>query len=427
MFKSIFNTTVVRLFNAVITFTILLINARVLGSDNVGTIGLIVLNITIVLMVNNLFGGGALIYLTPRYPAKKLLSIAYFWAFLTALIVPSVFLFLRIEPLDYIVHVYCLSLFLSLAAINQNFLLGKQRINYFNFLALIQYLALLAATVILYFVFKNMSVDAYIRAMYIAWGINLVIGFILIYRIVSVEQITQSSQHIFRDMLKYGFFVQVANLAQFLNYRLSYFFIQRFLGLGKLGVYEVTTRMAEGVWLFGRSIALVQYMNISNSDDAQANKQLTLRLFRFSFVISLALVLILISIPESLYLAIFGNDFNGIYITILLLSPGIIAIACSTIISHYFAGTGRHYLNAIGSGIGLIAIIVLCLVLIPRYGLPGAAIAASITYTITLIYNLWLFILKTGAHFNDFLFKYADLQHTIEFFRQSVMKQSKRE
>ncbi|MDT8308742.1 MAG: hypothetical protein RQ866_04375, partial [Bacteroidales bacterium] len=113
MFKSIFNTTVVRLFNAVITFTILLINARVLGSDNVGTIGLIVLNITIVLMVNNLFGGGALIYLTPRYPAKKLLSIAYFWAFLTALIVPSVFLFIRIEPLDYIVHVYCLSLFLS--------------------------------------------------------------------------------------------------------------------------------------------------------------------------------------------------------------------------------------------------------------------------------------------------------------------------
>jgi len=408
MIKNILNTTIVRLINAAITFIILLMNARMLGAENLGTIGLIVLNVTIVLMLNNLFGGGALVYLVPRHPFSKIRRISYLWAICSAFIAFAIFWIFKIEPVEYHYKILLLSIIMALGAVNQNLLLGKEKIRAFNLLSLMQYLILLVSLLILFFVLNNQSVEAYIHAMFIAWGVTWILGSVYILKLKTDHVSGEGS--LIRDMMKYGVMVQLANLAQFFNYRIAYFFIEKMLGRASLGIYDIGTKLSEGIWLLGKSISMVQYARISNSDDKENNINLTLTLFKFTFLTTLLLVSVLVLIPESVYLSIFGAEFAGLRIVIIFLGPGIVFVAGTMILAHFFAGTGRHYVNTITSVIGLTTITLLCIFIIPEWGLKGAALAASLSYAFSFIFNLLVFILKTGTPIRSLLIQKSDIQ-----------------
>lgn len=68
-------------------------------------------------------------------------------------------------------------------------------------------------------------------------------------------------------MLTYGFAIQIANFAQLLNYRLSYYIIEFCSGRKALGVFDLGTKLSEAVWILPKSMATVQYARISNSKE----------------------------------------------------------------------------------------------------------------------------------------------------------------
>jgi len=61
MLKNILSTITTRILVALLTLIMVLVNARYLGAEKVGTIGLIILAIAILQLVSNLVGGGALV------------------------------------------------------------------------------------------------------------------------------------------------------------------------------------------------------------------------------------------------------------------------------------------------------------------------------------------------------------------------------
>lgn len=407
MFRNILNTTVVKFLNAVVSFGVLLINARMLGPHDLGTIGLILLAITIILMLNNLVGGSALVFLVPRFSLERIVKISWLWSVIAALIGVLAFVLLKIEPAVYTTDIFLLSLIMGLNFVNQNILIGKGEIRFFNYISFIQYLLLILLMILFFYILKEVSIEKYLAALYISWGMMLVLSTIKILKLIRGHQVTETDG-LMRSLLRLGVFVQIANLTQFLNYRLSYYFVEHYLGRARLGVFEIGNKLADGIWLFGKSISLVQYSWIANAREGDDIVTTTLRLFRLSFLISLVLVLAMIALPESFYLSLFGDKYEGLYMVILYLAPGIVAMSSAMILSHHFAGTGKHHLNTIGSVIGLGAIIVLCLTLVPAYGLPGAAMAASFTYLVSLLYNIILFRYMTGVKWHAYWFKSAD-------------------
>lgn len=407
MFRNILNTTVVKFLNAVVSFGVLLINARMLGPHDLGTIGLILLAITIILMLNNLVGGSALVFLVPRFSLERIVKISWLWSVIAALIGILAFVFLKIEPAAYTIDIFLLSLIMGLNFVNQNILIGKGEIRFFNYISFVQYLLLILLIVMFFYVQKDVSIEKYLVALYISWGAMLVLSTVKVLKLTRQHQVS-TTDGLMRSLLRLGVFVQIANLTQFLNYRLSYYFVEHYLGRSRLGVFEIGNKLADGVWLFGKSISLVHYSWIANAREGDDTVITTLRLFRLSFLIALSLVLVMIALPENFYLSLFGDKYEGLYIVILCLAPGIVAMSSSMILSHHFAGTGKHHLNTIGSVIGLGAIIVLCLTLVPAYGLPGAAMAASFTYLLSLLYNIILFRYLTGVKWYAYWFKTDD-------------------
>lgn len=409
MFKNILNTTIIKVLNTLVSFLMLLITARALGPQNLGTTGLILLAINIILLLNNLVGGGALVFLVPRYSLKRIVMVSYGWVVAASFLGILVFWVFRIEPQGYYLDIFLLSLIFGVNFVNQNVLLGKEMIRFFNLISFIQYILLISLVVILFYGYKAPTIRSYLTAMYISWGVQLLLGTIKIAGLIPKHP-RQNTDGLFHDLMKYGVFIQIANLTQFFSYRLTYYFVENYLGRAKLGVFEIVNKLADGVWLFSKSISMVQYSWIANAGEKDDTVTLSLRLFRFSLVLSLLIVATMVLIPESVYLMFFGEQYAGLHRVLLLIAPGIVGMSASMILSHYFAGVGKYYINTINSVLGLISVTLTSWWLIPRYGLAGAALAASITYTVSLSYNLITFAVSTKTPVSHYLPSRQDIR-----------------
>ncbi len=408
MLKIIVGTAGARIINAIMSFAIIIINARMLGAEGVGTIQLLVLGITIILLISNFAGGGALIYLVPRNDLFKLFIPSYIWAVLSSVAGAFILAFFGLIPVEFTVHVLFLSLLQGFTSVHYNILLGKEKIRQYNTISVLQVLLLMVSLAWLFFLLKRPDVFSFIFALYFSYLITFLLSLFSILKFIKFRQF-QGFRQVIVQMFRYGAFVQVANLLQLLNYRLGYYIIERFLGKSSLGVFSTGTQISEGLWLVGKSVATVQYAKISNNDDAYFARKITLQFVKIVFVITMLMLFVLLAIPDSFFVMVFKKDFSGLNTVILSLAGGILFMAVSTIFSHYFSGTGRHHHNTIASGIGVLLTVIFGFALIPAYGITGAGFTATISYFSSLVYQVVVFKHLTKIALSDFLITRSDI------------------
>jgi len=80
---------------------------------------------------------------------------------------------------------------------------------------------------------------------------------------------------------------------------------------------------------------------------------------------------------------LFGKDFQPAVVPACLLLVGLAVEGAAAVASAYLWGAGRPGANSVGMGVGVVITIALDLLLIPRYGASGAAIASSAAYLAT--------------------------------------------
>ena len=109
-------------------------------------------------------------------------------------------------------------------------------------------------------------------------------------------------------------------------------------------------------------------------------------------------------IPEWVYTEVlFTQEFAGIRDVITGLSVGIVAFGGNRILSHYFIGTGRVRVSAACSLVGLVLLCVAAAVLVPRWGVTGAAVASSVAYVGMLTFSIVVFLRITGTKVMELL------------------------
>ena len=220
-------------------------------------------------------------------------------------------------------------------------------------------------------------------------------------------------------LFRQGGFIQMANIFQLMNYRLSYYVIQKFTGLAPLGVFSVGTQLSEGSWIVPKSIGTVLYMKVSNESDEAERTKLTIGLMHLSMIATLAVLAVIWTLPESFYQWVFGDGIVGVPKIIRYLSVGITAMAGSQALSHYFSGVARNEQNTIASGIGFILTLVFAFLLIPDYALTGAAITASIAYAGLFLYQLLSFVWISSASANELFPNIKSLKRIIGLMRST--------
>lgn len=253
------------------------------------------------------------------------------------------------------------------------------------------------------------------------FGLSTVIGVLLTSSFVSNVFVlwklrilmTSTSEDVsgFREVVKYSAPCYLGNLAQFLNYRLDMFLVSALISQKAVGLYALAVSLAQLVWLFSSSVASALLPKVaSQKEHATENADLSAQATRLSLWGSL-IGGVFLSLSACLALPfIYGEEFRYSIAPLLFLMPGVVAIGPAFVLASYISGIGRPQVNLFIALIGLFFTATLDLLLIPQFNIVGAALASTISYSLSTILTVWYFLRKSHLKpWDMFLIKSDDV------------------
>lgn len=185
-----------------------------------------------------------------------------------------------------------------------------------------------------------------------------------------------------RQLLRYVPPIALANLAQFLSYRIDVFFVSAFRDVSQVGYYTLATSLTQLIWLVPSAAAQVLLPSVAADADSAAAQRRTARVTRLVLWGGGGIGLALMLVAQWLIPLVYGAAFAPSVAPLRLLLPGIACYGVANVLNAYMAGSGNQRHTMTMAIVGLATIVALDLLLIPPYGIEGAAIASSIAYTI---------------------------------------------
>lgn len=382
---------------ALINFAILLISSQQLGGDVRGQVGLLLLNIAIIQAVNEIYTGYSLVYFIPTHSLKKVYVNGLIWTLVCTGLLSLIFAVFKIGLHEQWIHVSILSFIVILHSFHGVIILAKERIRIYNFLNFFQPAILLIVLLIQIFFFDQKQVDSYIIALYASFLISLVISGFQIFSIFNhfSEKFSDFNS---RQIIQNGFYNQLANLSHFLSSRYSFYLLAN---TTLVGIYSSASPLIESILIISNSAAPLVLTYIANKRNVELNVQLTFLLSKMCFLLTLCFVLILFFVPAEFFSYLLGKDFGSTKLVMLSLSPGVLFISFSTIISHYFSGLGRQKQIAIANFSGFVVTVVSSFFFIPNFQLFGACYATSLSYFVASAILVYLFMMENKLPFTS--------------------------
>lgn len=413
MIKKIFGTFSTRMLQAICNFATLWFGTNYLGDEAWGIGGIVLIDVSLLLIGVEFLAGSGLIYFTPRKSYRTLFKISYIWSvlivafyalimYLCTFIPDGFWLFLKkyfgeeIEfiPQGYHFIVLVMVFIYSLHNFNLTTLLGKERVGTNNILFIIQFMTQLCTMLFYIFVLDIRNADAFVYALLTGYIVGYISGLTQIWPYLK-EKSEDSVKETVKEMFKFGSIIQLSTLVSTLNKRLGFLIIKGFWGDAQVGVYNAATQVSESPKMIGQSIAMVQFSRISNLTDNNLAARITVQLLKTATVLTAFCMILVCVIPTSVYSWLFTSNFAEMRVVMIALAPGVVFMAANMVFCHYFSGVNMPKHNLFGALVGLAVTIPSLYLLIPPFGMVGAGMSASITHLATIVYQ-WIIFKKTN-------------------------------
>jgi O-antigen/teichoic acid export membrane protein len=181
-----------------------------------------------------------------------------------------------------------------------------------------------------------------------------------------------------------------------MNYRVGLFVIERELGLSATGVYSIAVVAAELLWFVSSSLTQAVYGRIGTPDRVAA-AHTTVR------ALQLSLLALLLAAPL-LWLAawwwlpwLLGPAYAASLLVMAVLLPGVMVFGGASVLSAYFTNhAGQPQVPAQVAALSLLLNAALSLWWVPLIGMVGAALAASLSFAVSVSVLVWRFAQHAG-------------------------------
>jgi O-antigen/teichoic acid export membrane protein len=159
------------------------------------------------------------------------------------------------------------------------------------------------------------------------------------------------------------------------------FLINLFLNPAAAGIYFIAVQIVERLWMLSHGAAAVLLPRVAAlHEDESKRRLLTPLVSRMSFWLTFAGACVVAAISFWLIPIIFGQEYANAYQALLILLPGVVLVGLSRVLSNDINARGRPDTTM---WIAIAVFLVNCtanVLLIPRFGINGAALATSIAY-----------------------------------------------
>jgi O-antigen/teichoic acid export membrane protein len=404
MISKLGGTFLTRVLVSLLNFLLIMLSTHWVGAEGRGIISIFIANMALIILISGFVGGASLVYLASRTNYIALILPIYIWIVFSSVAAGYILMFTGWQSSENFWLLIISAILNGFMATNMALLLGKEKVKIYNYLTLLQVCIQLTWVLYQKYICNTISIHDFLVNN--AYSYVFIIAISLYFLSKNRDKFEfKISKSIIKELTWRSGAIQSANVVQFFNYRLSFYFLQKYIGNRELGIFSVAISIAESIWIIGRSFASVLYARISNLDSEIRSKRLTIRMLQFNTIVNLVAVLFLIVLPTAVYRTLFGgSDFDTVKFLILLLSPGILLLGIySTLLAPYFSGNGIYRPIIISSTLGLVLTIASAFTLIRPFGLIGAAVSNSLGYSLLSMYLIYVFCKKNEMHWREIL------------------------
>lgn len=412
-----------QIITVILGIPVAIVIARALGPEGKGAYSLIILIPALLALLSNLGIGIANVYFlrTRKHRITDLTSNSLVSSLVLGLSLAmaaiTYFHFFRPSFLgDISMSILVIAVLMTpLLLLFENFrflLLGKDKVNQYNLLNIIQ-----AGTVLVLVLILVWTIKAGLLGAISAWS-----GAILLSAILSVLLVRKLTEvrwafHLtaLKDTVKFGVKSYLGNIIQFLNYRLDMFLVGYFINITAIGYYSISVALVEALWFFPSAAAMMVYAQTPELSKEQANIS-TPVICRNTLLITSLSALLLFVLGRLIISLFFGAVFLSALKPLWILLPGVVAFSVCRVLSNELAGRGKPIIITIMAAISLGVNIPLNLLLIPRWGITGAAFASTIAYAVATLVVLIAFVRETHINCYDLIIpKRKDIRIYLDF------------
>lgn len=181
-----------------------------------------------------------------------------------------------------------------------------------------------------------------------------------------------------------------------MNYRLDILVVGYLVqDLGILAFYHIAASITSLLWLIPDSLGQAIFPRLSAESDESSRAGLTIIALRHVvFLVSLAAIAVGLASVFVVPL-LFGEEYSPSIVAIWLLLPGVLGIAIVKILMRFMMSIERHELSLAWSVVGTIICVVGDWLLVPQFGVVGAALASTVAYLATAVGMITMFIILT--------------------------------
>lgn len=213
----------------------------------------------------------------------------------------------------------------------------------------------------------------------IAWAISLLVAalytVVKLGRLHSLRPRWRSDQ--LHQMMGFGLQSYLSDAVLQLNMRFDFLLVSLFAGYKALGLYSVSALLSQLPWIFPNGLSYALYPRVTSSNLADSVR-ITEKGMRHAFLLSFLTSAFLVTTAKYLVPAVFGKEFSGSVVPLAALLPGAILFGLTWLQSMFLIGQAGKPLKVGYAYLFIFVLnVILNVLLTPRHGILGAAIASS--------------------------------------------------
>lgn len=199
-----------------------------------------------------------------------------------------------------------------------------------------------------------------------------------------------------RSAVIYGIQSHIGNIFWFLTHRIDLLLVNGYLGSVAVGYYSLGVAVAEYLWMISQAASTVLLPRVAAETNERLRQMFTPLVARTVLLFTAMGAAVMFVLSPWLISSLYSDSFLPASQPLRILLIGIVALSVGRVLANDIAGRGQPLLNTYVVAMGFIVNVALNIMLIPRYGISGAAWASSASYTLILFIRLFFYCRLSG-------------------------------
>ncbi len=221
--------------------------------------------------------------------------------------------------------------------------------------------------------------------------------------------------------ISYGFVPMLTGLLLILNNKMDVFMMDFFPNVtdSEIGIYSVGVMLAEKIWIIPDALTSILQSRLAAGKDIDE----VCKVSRICILLTGLCVIAVAILGKPLITIAYGEAYSNAYSTTLIVLLGVVFMVFFKIAYAYNVVVGKNIRNIIYLGITFICNVILNLILIPIWGMYGAAVATLVSFMVCGTIFLATFSIDTKVPFwKLILIQKQDFKFLLDLLKRKSLK-----